>query len=307
MALYLISFAQNIILILTTTTTMALRIMSLRTATIPARHFHYIHRSLCVAQDLLAAPLTTPASPSKCKSRHVRDSYNSFYVLNARSFSGSSNSDGEGTTNKSSKKESDNSQGHGEQPVLLYEGPFAQLTLRLKRISLMSAVIGIVGLPALSMFYGGGSIPVSGQLAIIGTAGVAAVGSTALLGYCFSPYVHTLERLSPSATSNKNEEDGVDATTTTNNESMNANENLLRIVTRDILARRVETIFDPTTDVFPPPTNNSRPFCNFMVRGLPMYVHKEMIHDLKLRLQLLGEEPPQDLEPKKKSDDDEFL
>ena len=168
-------------------------------------------------------------------------------------------------------------------PVVLYEGPFASLTLKLKRISLTSAVVAIFGLPALSFFYGG-DVPAAGQLAVIGTAGITAVGSTVLLGYCFSPYVHTLERV-----------DG--------------NQNLFRIVTRDILARRVNTIFDPTTDVSPPQSNN-RPFCNFMVNGLPFYVHPELINDYKVRVQLVGEEPQQqnaDERNKKKLDDDEFL
>ena len=181
------------------------------------------------------------------------------------------------STNAAEKTSNDNG------PVVLYEGPFASLTLKLKRISLTSAVVAIFGLPALSFFYGG-DVPAAGQLAVIGTAGITAVGSTVLLGYCFSPYVHTLERV-----------DG--------------NQNLFRIVTRDILARRVESIFDPTTDVSPPQSNN-RPFCNFMVNGLPFYVHPELINDYKLRVQLVGEEPQQQNageRNKKKLDDDEFL
>ena len=144
------------------------------------------------------------------------------------------------------------------------------------------------------------------------------MGSTALLGYCFSPYVHTLERLprgyNITAAGGGGENEGAgdkadaDDATSINNE-------LLRIVTRDILARRVETIFDPTTGVCPPTSNNSRPFCNFMVKSLPggewlpMYVHPEMIHDHNLRVQLVGEEPEPVEEDKKKKkwDDDEFL
>lgn len=77
------------------------------------------------------------------------------------------------------------------------------------------------------------------------------------------------------------------------------------------MARRVETIFDPATDVTTPSENN-RPFCNFMVKGMPMYVHKEMVQDHKLRVQLVGEEDLQKKEEleamnKKKTDDDEFF
>jgi len=76
-------------------------------------------------------------------------------------------------------------------PILVYESPFASLTLKLKRVSLTSAAIGIIGLPLLSLFYSG-DVPATGQLAVVATAGVTAVGSTALLGYCFTPYVSLL-------------------------------------------------------------------------------------------------------------------
>eukprot|EP00985_Skeletonema_marinoi_P025331 scaffold18515_cov200-Skeletonema_marinoi.AAC.6 len=185
------------------------------------------------------------------------------------------------TTNEDKEKE----------PVVLYEGPFASLTLRLKRVSLTSAVIGIVGLPALSFFYGAAdSVPATGQVAVIATAGLTAVGSTVLLGYCFSPYVHTLERVAADSAQDKNDQ-------------------LIRMVTRDILARKVETIFDPTKDVAAPSSSNSRPFCNFMVHGLPFYIHPQMVHDDELRVQLVGEEKQDEVDNKNKTktDDDEFL
>ena len=80
------------------------------------------------------------------------------------------------------------------------------------------------------------------------------------------------------------------------------------MVTRDILARKVETIFDPTKDVATPSSSNSRPFCNFMVNGLPFYIHPELITDNELRVQLVGEEKKDDdIKTKTKTDDDEFL
>ena len=132
------------------------------------------------------------------------------------------------------------------------------------------------------------------MLAVLGTAGFTAIGSTVLLGYCFSPYVHTLERVAPDA-QDENELDN--------------NQLLIRMVTRDILARKVETIFDPTKDVATPSSSNSRPFCNFLVNGLPFYIHPELITDLNLRVQLVGEEKKNesDTKNKTKTDDDEFL
>lgn len=228
---------------------------------------------------------------SLCIVAQERYTQKSCTKLNTRAFS-----------NKSSNKDD-----HDEEEMvgIIYEGPFASLALKLKRVSLTSAVIAIVGLPALTVFSNA-SIPASGQLAVIGTAGLTAVGSTVLLGYCFSPYVHSIERL-PLTTSNHE-----DVATNVNDD---ANKHLVKIITRDILAREVETIFDPATDVSPPPSNISRPFCNFLVKNtsgswLPAYVHPELVHDDKLRMQLVGE-PPQvnteTMQKKTKVDDDEFL
>jgi hypothetical protein len=196
------------------------------------------------------------------------------------------------STNKPTTQEpiDDESTASTQQPILVYESPFASLTLKLKRISLTSAVIGLIGLPALSFFYGSaGGVPPTGQLAVIATAGVTAVGSTALLGYCFSPYVHTLEILP---------NDKVDE----------GSGRRVRIVTRDIFARKVITVFDPSTDVSRPGSGNSRPFCNFLVNGMPFYIHPDFLNDIKLRVQLVGEEGLENAEEtKKKTDDDEFL
>eukprot|EP00581_Thalassiosira_minuscula_P014645 CAMPEP_0183717694 /NCGR_PEP_ID=MMETSP0737-20130205/11231_1 /TAXON_ID=385413 /ORGANISM="Thalassiosira miniscula, Strain CCMP1093" /LENGTH=289 /DNA_ID=CAMNT_0025947171 /DNA_START=152 /DNA_END=1021 /DNA_ORIENTATION=- len=287
----------------TISTTMALRVRAGAVRLFPSVPSRSYSCSILIAQENLA--IQTPPILLAHNSFPSQYQYKCFFPGRKRSFSSSSNSNKNNVSleEDSSVSSSDKSVHSQEiQPLLVYEGPFASLTLKLKRVSLTSAVIGIVGLPALSLFYGAGSVPATGQLAVIATAGVTAVGSTALLGYCFSPYVHTLEQLSGNFSESDGGNDADDAA--------NLNQNLVRIVTRDILARRVETIFDPTTDVTPPPNNNSRPFCNFMVKGLPMYVHPELVHDHKLRVQLVGEEPQQkdaDMRNKTKTDDDEFL
>lgn len=195
-------------------------------------------------------------------------------------------STGETKVNENKLKSDDDEPMKSIDPVLIYESPFASLTLKLKRVSLTSAAIGLVGLPILSVFYGAGDVPATGQLAVIVTAGVTAVGSTCLLGYCFTPYVHTMERLD-----NSQEGDGQQ----------------IRMITRDILARRVETIFNPDTDVTPPPGNNTRPFCNFMIHNKPYYIHPDLVQDYKVRVKLVGEGEKIVEEVKKKTDDDEFL
>lgn len=190
--------------------------------------------------------------------------------------------------------------------TLLYESPFAPLTLKLKRVSLTSAAVGIVGLPLLTLFYGSGDVPATGQLAVIATAAVTAVGSTVLLGYCFTPYVHTLELVhntgATTATTNND-----------NNKDRDNNTTMIRMITRDILARQVTTVFDPDTDVAPPPKNNTRPFCNFTVRNRPYYIHADLVTDRKVRAQLLvgqdeeGKKKEEEEGMKKKTDEDEFL
>mmetsp|Transcript_20327 Transcript_20327/g.41220 ORF Transcript_20327/g.41220 Transcript_20327/m.41220 type:complete len:268 (-) Transcript_20327:199-1002(-) len=171
---------------------------------------------------------------------------------------------------------------------ILYEGPFAALSLRLKRVSITSAAVSLFGVPLLVALHGG-DVPAAGQMAVGGSAILAATGSTVALSYCFSPYVHTLESISVA------EEEGANV----------APGELVKATTRNILAMKVETVFDPSKDITYP--SNNRPFCNFAAKGVPMYVHAEMIHNEKLRTQLLGEVKEVQEKLKKNDDDDEFL
>eukprot|EP00590_Aulacoseira_subarctica_P011674 CAMPEP_0172425202 /NCGR_PEP_ID=MMETSP1064-20121228/30858_1 /TAXON_ID=202472 /ORGANISM="Aulacoseira subarctica , Strain CCAP 1002/5" /LENGTH=228 /DNA_ID=CAMNT_0013167899 /DNA_START=53 /DNA_END=739 /DNA_ORIENTATION=+ len=147
---------------------------------------------------------------------------------------------------------------------VFYEGALAAATLHLKRVSITTCAIGIFGLPLMAVLCGA-SIPAMGQLAVGGTAIFATAGSTAALSYCVSPYVHTLEKVASSS--------GED-------------EKLIKAVTRNIFAWKVETVFNPENDVIH--YSGSRPFCNFFAKGLPMYVHPELIEDDILRAQLVG-------------------
>jgi len=168
-----------------------------------------------------------------------------------------------------------------EESSIVYRGALAEATLRLKRVSITTCVLGLVGMPLLAVLYGS-DISATGQLAVGGTAIFAATGSTAALTYCISPYVHLLEKIPNS---------------------------MIRATTYDIFARRVQTEFDPSKDVSH--TVGSRPFCNFIAKGVPMYVHAELIHDETLRTQLVGQkalnrlqQATKDAEASKKQDDD---
>lgn len=179
-------------------------------------------------------------------------------------------------------------------PTLIYEGPFASLSRRLKRISVTSAIVSIIGIPLLITFHSG-DVPASGQMAVGATAIIAATGSTAALSFCFGPYVNTLtlEEINNSKNNNHNINNNSDENSKTNNEQ---NETLLiKATTTNIFGMTKETIFNPKTDVTQPLSSKSgkhnyRPFCNFLVRDDPFYIHPELLDDEMLRIQLLGEE-----------------
>merc|ERR1711957_51411 len=65
---------------------------------------------------------------------------------------------------------------------------------------------------------------------------------------------------------------------------------LLKAVTRNMFAITVETIFDPKTDVVYEDVakKTNRPFCNFIAKGVPLYVHPQLIQDGDLRALLVG-------------------
>jgi hypothetical protein len=151
--------------------------------------------------------------------------------------------------------------------IVLYEGPLAAPLLRLKLVSITTCALGLIGLPLTAVLYGA-SIPAVGQLAVGGTAILATTGSTVALSYCLSPYVHTLEQQIQH-----------DRNTT-------STDLMITATTRNIFARKVETTFHPQKDVVP--YNGWRPFCNFIAKGVPMYIHPELLSDKRLCSLLVG-------------------
>ena len=191
---------------------------------------------------------------------------------------------------------------------IIYEGPFASLSKRLKRISITSAIISIVGVPLLITFHSG-DVPASGQLAVGSTAVIAATGSTVALNFCFGPYVSTLEYVSPAFGESESDSD-------TNAEyEHEQNKILVKATTMNLFGMSKETVFDPAVDVSQETStgkNSYRPFCNFLVRGEPFYIHPNLLDDDKLRIQLVGiekgtMEKEDDTRDKKKALDDDFI
>jgi hypothetical protein len=196
-----------------------------------------------------------------------------------------------------------------EDPVI-YRGALAEATLRLKRVSITTCVLGLVGMPLLCVLYGS-DVAATGQLAVGGTAIFAATGSTAALTYCISPYVHLLEKVEV------DEDDALDNESESTKGSASGHTQvkkvLLQATTRDIFAREKKTIFDPASTDDVSHNVGSRPFCNFKAKDVAMYVHPELIEDEVLREQLVGNKALERLQQakkdadKSKKEDDDFL
>lgn len=176
--------------------------------------------------------------------------------------------------------------------LIVYEGPFANMALRLKRISITTAIASIVGAPAIIFF--GSNLPMSGQLAVGGTAIVAACGSTAALSFCFSPYIHTLEWIPVRkchATKTAESNTATNTAEVQDKEEFNECQTfLLKATTRNLFSMKCETIFDPSQVKHIGEFQTYRPFCNFMVKDKHFFIHPELLQDDDLRIQLLGKE-----------------
>jgi hypothetical protein len=213
------------------------------------------------------------------------------------------------TNNNKNKNENKNKNPNNEintsnnSDTIIYEGPFASLSKRLKRISITTAIASIIGIPSAILLQSTGDaavIPAAGQLAVGSTAILAATGSTAALSFVFGPYVNTLEYIK----SDHNEHDDGDDNV------------MVKATTCSIFGMEKVTIFNPKIDISQP-SSSYRPFCNFLIRNDPFYIHPELLDDEKLRIQLLGGERGRlgddsnsfDEERKKKNKelDDDFL
>lgn len=169
----------------------------------------------------------------------------------------------------------------------LYEGPLAGIPPRLKIVSITTASGSMLGIPYLILTHTG-DLGLAGQLAVGGAAMLAGTASTFVLNFFFSPYVHSLERIPVRKCQAKVDEDP---------ELKAAQGYLIKATTRNLFCRKIEIVFDPSTEVSP--YEGARPFANFVVKGTPLFVHGDMILDYKLRNQLLPEmkddDAPQEL------------
>ena len=190
------------------------------------------------------------------------------------------------------------------EPELLYEGPMNPLISALKTFSLSSAVLSAVGLPGI-MIFKGLDVYSGVHIAMVGTTVAGSIASTLGLQWIFSPYVYTLESIPvPSSTP---EEGNHDNKTTTTTETRRSDKSLLKATTRSIFLMPVVHVFDPETDIQGVPSGNIRPFCSFLAKSKPLYVHEQMIEDRTIRRHLFINNATPIQQIKNPDPDDEFL
>lgn len=75
----------------------------------------------------------------------------------------------------------------------IYKGEFARKLQWLRRVSFTSSVVSLIGIPTVALVgIGGGSVPLVGQVMIVGTALFTSLSSTAFLHLVTKPYCASL-------------------------------------------------------------------------------------------------------------------
>lgn len=184
---------------------------------------------------------------------------------------------------------------------VVYEAPYSGITTRLKAVSISSASVSVIAIPLILHLYAG-DIPQIGQYALCGTTMFAACGSTVAVNFCFAPYVHTLEKIPVRKCHAKVESEE-------QTDCKPGQHHLIKATWRNFLLMKQETIFDPALDVTE--YKGIRPFCNFVAKGVPFFIHMEILLDDRLRKQLVGEKEAKkynmpDKEMRKNDEDELF-
>lgn len=158
----------------------------------------------------------------------------------------------------------------------IYQGALSGPIKSLKRVSITSCGLSIVGMPTL-LILGNNSVPMAGQVAVAGVTLCAAVGSTAILNFFTKPYIHTLkEKVKPHS----------------NSESSSISSSVLD-ETREFQAQHLD-LFGRTkvsefclSDVKGLP-KATRPFVSYQVGERYFFVHAHTFEDKVLLSRMLG-------------------
>lgn len=165
--------------------------------------------------------------------------------------------------------------------MVVYESPLGNVVGKLRSVSLLTAIVGAVGVPTMIALKGGIAAP-TGILAVALTFVTGTMGSTAAIHFIFGPYIYQLERIpvrvcsSPSTTPAQQEKVPEQGSSSTGVSCPAADDTttkptMLKATTKTLFLQRREIVFDPITDVTP--YKGLRPMCNFEAKGTPLYVH----------------------------------
>jgi hypothetical protein len=188
-------------------------------------------------------------------------------------------------------------------PDIVYESPLGNLVRRLRTVSLATGICGTLGLP-LVVAIKGGDLPSTGLLAFGMAFLTGSLGSTAAIHFVFSPYVFTIERIpvrvchfnkgkvgdqegaDESAASEANAAPDENDDTIQQDQALSTSTSapkdyLYKATSRSLFLTRIETVFNPETDVTE--YKGFKPLCNFVAKGRPLYVHPEYVYNAQLR------------------------
>ena len=159
-----------------------------------------------------------------------------------------------------------------------YDGPLKDLISRLKMVSITGCVLSVCVLPAL-VFLKHGDLPNARQATLGTVATLGAVGSTAALQFVFGSYVLELQSVYLPTTITSNDENSNADPKASNINNNDTNRLIFEATTRSVFGFWTTTHrFDPLNgqDV-QPYTHGVRPFANFTAKGIPLYVHPNLL------------------------------
>ncbi|CAM9181177.1 unnamed protein product [Hapterophycus canaliculatus] len=177
----------------------------------------------------------------------------------------------------------------GNHGKLIYEGSIAHQVRRLKRVSITTCFISFLAVPALVAF-GKDSVPMAGQIAVMGTALAGTGGSTLLLNLCVSPYVFRMAEILNHGEGTE-DGDGVDKKRKNDKNRYGMRKpsgRRFRAERMNILGMRKTTEFS-LDEVEPMPTT-SRPFVSFKAGDAYYFIQGHDMADKSLLQTLLGRE-----------------
>eukprot|EP00522_Entomoneis_paludosa_P016422 CAMPEP_0172447700 /NCGR_PEP_ID=MMETSP1065-20121228/6952_1 /TAXON_ID=265537 /ORGANISM="Amphiprora paludosa, Strain CCMP125" /LENGTH=279 /DNA_ID=CAMNT_0013199063 /DNA_START=122 /DNA_END=961 /DNA_ORIENTATION=- len=193
---------------------------------------------------------------------------------------------------------------------ILYESPYGGTVLRLRCLSLFTGFAGAVGFPLSFLSKGGDPTTLKFWL-LSGALGMAAMSTTVIITYIFTPYVYKIEAVpirkchytkknkddddstTPASKTDQEdaakEDESMETEKTSSTESQSDEPQLYVASTRTMFLFSKPVFFDPTTDLHPY-SGITHPLCNIRVSKASsesknddfLYVHPELCYESQL-------------------------